>query len=149
LSSRYGLQIRAVEPVDAPGVAELFLSAGRQDAAAALSARLEALSRFPGAVLMAEEWGPPSGVVAVHWFPSLLADQLVARMTAILVAPDARRRGVGRLLLKAASRAARVAGCDVLECFPAQDQPELQAFLLAAGFAQAGATFVRPLRKKS
>jgi aminoglycoside 6'-N-acetyltransferase I len=148
LSSRYGLQIRTPGLADAPALVELFILAGRPDTAAAVSARLEALSGSAGAVLIAEEWGPPSGVVSVHWFPSLLADHMVARMTAILVAPEARRRGVGRLLLKAASRAARVAGCDVLECFPGEEQLGLEGFLLATGFVQAGATFLRPLRKR-
>ena len=107
------------------------------------------MSGFPGAVLIAQEWGPPSGLVALHWYPGLLADALTARLTDILVAPEARRRGLGRLLLKAASRAARLAGCDTLECFRGGDQAELQAFLLAAGFVKAGDKFVRPLRKKS
>ncbi len=149
MSSRYGLQIRAPEPADAAGLAELCLSAGQHIAATAIAARLETMSHFPGAMFLALEWGPPSGLVALHWFPGLLADPLMARLTDILVAPEARRRGLGRLLLKAASRAARLAGCDRLECFPTEGQPALQAFLLAAGFVQLGTHFVRPLRKKS
>ncbi len=149
MSSRYGLQIRAPEPADAAGLADLYRSAGQPIAATAIAARLETMSRFPGAMFLALEWGPPSGVVSLHWFPRLLADPLVARLTDMLVAPEARRRGLGRLLLKAASRASRLAGCDRLECFPPEDQRDLQAFLLAAGFVQAGAHFVRPLRRKS
>jgi GNAT superfamily N-acetyltransferase len=149
VSSRYGLQIRTPDTGDAPGLAELYFSAGVQIAATALAARLETMARCPGAVFIAQEWGPPSGLVALHWYPGLQADPLTARLTEILVAPEARRRGLGRLLLKAASRAARLAGCDMLECFPAACGPEAGAFLLAAGFIQTGSQFVRPLRKKS
>ena len=149
MNSRYGLQIRTPDASDTAGLAELYFSAGVQMAATALAARLETMARFPGALFIAQEWGPPSGCVAIHWYPSLQADRLTARLTDILVAPEARRRGLGRLLLKAASRAARLAGCDTLECFPAPGGPEAWAFLLAAGFVQNDGQFLRPLRKKA
>jgi aminoglycoside 6'-N-acetyltransferase I len=107
------------------------------------------LAGSPGTTLIAQEWGPPSGIIGLQWHLTLLADHPVARMTTLLVAPDARRRGLGRLLLKAASQAARVAGCDMLECFSDAGHPFLDSFLLATGFVQSGQRFVRALRKKS
>ena len=114
-----------------------------------LAARLAALQSFPGIALIAQEWGPPSGLIVLHWYASLAADDPVARMTLLCVAPDARRRGIGRLLVKAASQAARAAGCATLECFAQSDSPALRAFLAATGFSQSAERFVRPLRKKS
>ncbi len=102
----------------------------------------------PGAILLALEWGPPSGVIAVSWRRSLLADMPIAWITTLLVGPDARRRGIGRLLLKAAAQAARTAGCGALRMEATSDQPELTAFSLATGFAQAGVVFERALRKR-
>ncbi len=99
--------------------------------------------------MMAQEWGPPGAIVTLHWYSSLLADQATARLTLLLVAPESRRRGLARLLLKAASRAARQAGCDRLECFASGGQAELRAFLLATGFAQSGEHFLRSLRKNA
>jgi GNAT superfamily N-acetyltransferase len=95
-------------------------------------------------LLIAMEWGPPSGVVAVHWFASLEHDEPVARITTLMVAPEARRRGIGRLLVKAASQAARVAGCGVLEVVGS----EFGAFCGATGFVADGERFVRGLRRR-
>lgn len=73
----------------------------------------------------------------------------VARVSDLLVDPDARRRGVGRALLKAASQAARTAGCDLLLLDVPAVGESLQAFALANGFEADGARLIRPLRKKS
>jgi aminoglycoside 6'-N-acetyltransferase I len=98
-------------------------------------------------VLLAAEWGPPSGIVVLHWYPTIDADQPTAQITTLLVGPEERRRGIGRLLVKAASQAARVAGCGALELLTAPDQPGLRDFCRATGFTEAGTCFVRPLRK--
>jgi GNAT superfamily N-acetyltransferase len=147
MGNRYGLEIRAATSADAPGLAELFVNAGHPVLAHDLADRLDAMRQANGTVLLALEWGPPSGVVAVSWQQTLLKDRPVAQITTLLVGPDERRRGIGRLLLKAASQAARVAGCGTLEV-PA-DEPSLAAFCEATGFAASGTRFVRPLRKKA
>jgi GNAT superfamily N-acetyltransferase len=115
--------------------------------AAALAARLDALRDQHGTVLLAYEWGPPSGLIAVNWFGTLDADQRTARVSTLLVSPDERRRGIARLLLKAATQAARSAGCGTLHLLASADEPTLRAFSEASGFDTLGMTFVRPLRK--
>jgi GNAT superfamily N-acetyltransferase len=127
---------------------ELLGTAGHIIAPAAMAERLEAMRGEPGAVLIAAEWGPPSGVVVVHWYRTLDAAQPTAQITMLLVAPDDRRRGVGRLLVKAAAQAARVAGCGGLEVLAGPEERGLHAFCLATGFLKAGPRFLRPLRKK-
>jgi aminoglycoside 6'-N-acetyltransferase I len=149
MAGRHGLEIRGASAGDAAGIAELLALAGDPVpipamAAEAVAARLDAMRRMQGAVLLALEWGPPSGIVVLHWFQSLLLPRPTARITTLFVAPEARRRGVGRLLVKAASQAARVAGCDALE-MQADCTPQ---FGEAAGFARHGGSLVRPLRKQ-
>ena len=141
--TRYGLEIRAATASDAPGLAELLQAGGVR----ALAERLDALRHAPGTALLALDWGPPAGLVVLHWYRTLDADQPTAQITLLLVAPDDRRRGIGRLLVKAAAQAARVAGCGALELLAPSAQPELQAFCQATGFATAGSRFVRALRK--
>ncbi len=129
---------------DGAGLADILTAAGMAVSPQAMAARLEAM-RDGGAVLVAVTWGPPSGVVAVHWHRSLFADAPVARITTLFVAGDERRRGIGRLLLKAASRAARAHGCDTMTV--TSSDATVRAFCESTGFSPAGAAFERSLRK--
>ena len=147
MKSRYGMEIRSATGTEAQGVAELLATAGLDIPTRVLADRLDAIGREHGAVLIAVEWGPPSGLVLVHWYSTLAADQPTARIASLFVGPDNRRRGIGRALLKAASQAARVAGCGTLELAAGADDPTMQGFCRATGFTEAGTRFVRALRK--
>ena len=149
MGRRYGLEIRTVAAADAAGVAEMLAAAGRTLPASDLAGRLESLRHGSGTAFLALEWGPPSGIVVLHWYPTLLEAAPVAQITTLVVAPDDRRRGIGRQLLKSASQAARMAGCDSLQLLAGPDRSELAAFCRATGFVEAPGGFVRPLRKKS
>lgn len=147
LASRYGLQIRAATPADAAGLAALMEAAGRPVPPSVLEGRLEALRGAPGSVLLAAEWGPPGGVVALSWHRTLNADAPLAEIDSLLVAPADRRRGIGRLLLKAGAQAARAAGCGALVCRVPDSDDSLRDFCVATGFGAAGGVYTRPLRK--
>jgi GNAT superfamily N-acetyltransferase len=149
VSSRRGLEIRAAQAVDAPGLCELLASAGLVIPPADVAARIEALRHGSGTILLAQAWGPPSGVVALHWFNRLDAPKAAAQIDFLLVGTDDRRRGIGRLLVKAASQAARIAGCGVLELVAQPEQPALDAFCRATGFVALGARYERALRKSA
>ena len=99
MASRYGLEIRAADSSDAPGVAELLQAAGLPAPAAAVAGRLERLRAERATILLAVEWGPPSGLIVFHARQTLLADLPRAFVGALVVGPEARRRGIGRLLL--------------------------------------------------
>jgi GNAT superfamily N-acetyltransferase len=148
VSCRHGLSIRAADNGDVNGLAELIRTAGFAIAHDRLASRLSAIRDQPGALLIADEWGPPSGLIAVHWHAVLTADLKVGWISALLVDPARRRNGVARLLLKAASQAARSAGCGELVLSPAVESGDLRAFGLATGFVGAGNTLIRPLRKR-
>ena len=148
MNTRYGMEIRAATSAEAPGLCQLLDAAGHVIPAHILAERLDAIRQGGGAALVALEWGPPSGLIVLHWYRTLDASQPTAQITTLLVGPDERRRGIGRLLVKAAAQAARVAGCGALELSAAAAQPGLHAFCLATGFTEAGPRFVRALRKK-
>lgn len=148
MSNRYGLSVRSAQIADAEGLAELLSSAGSGVAKDRLAQRLAAMLDQPGAVLIADEWGPPSGVIAVHWHAVLTADLKVGSISMLLVDLDRRRNGIARLLLKAASQAARSAGCGELILEAPVGSEDLRAFGLATGFEPTGEIFVRALRKR-
>ena len=149
MASRYGLEIRAATGTDVAGLSVLLRAAGYPTAPEVLAERLDALRQGSGAALVAAEWGPPSGLILLHWYRTLEADLPVAQVTTLLVGPEERRRGIGRLLLKAGAQAARSAGCGALQLLIDPEQPTLHAFADATGFLGAGTVLVRPLRKKS
>lgn len=149
MSSRYGLQIRTAAPADAAGIAELMASVGQAVSAPALIARLEALRREPGTALLALEWGPPSGLIVLHWVRTLESDHPVAQISTLVVGPEERRRGIGRLLIKAGAQAARSAGCGELHLLASPAQPGVREFGVATGFVATGISLARPLRKKA
>ena len=86
--------------------------------------------------------------MVLHWYPTLTAPRPVAQITTLLVGEDERRRGIGRMLVKAAAQAARTAGCGELELTAPADAASLHEFCRATGFAEAGLRFVRPLRRQ-
>ena len=147
MSSRYGLELRKATPADAPGLAELLAASGHTVPAPILAARLDRLQHSPGAALLALEWGPPSGIIVLHWYADLAADHPVAEITTLLVGHAERRRGLARLLLKAASHAARTAGCHEIGMRAPPDAPGLPAFCEATGFTLDGARLRRSLRR--
>jgi len=149
VTQRYGMEIRAATAADAPGLATLLAEAGYPVEAQELAVRLGAMRQAPAAALMAWQWGPPSGLVVLHWYPSLFSPRPVAQVTTLLVATEERRRGIGRMLVKAAAQAARAAGCNDMELTAAPDAPGLAAFCAATGFEAAGTRFTRSLRKRS
>lgn len=148
MGNRYGLEIRAAAGPDAAGLASLLGEAGVAVGAADLAARLDDLQRDGGSALVAVEWGPPSGLIALAPVRTLDAPRPFGLITTLVVAAESRRNGIGRILLKAAGRAARQAGCDrlLLAVGPAQD--DLRAFCAAAGFTDEGRVHTRPLLKR-
>ena len=148
MSSRYGLSIRAANSGDVDGLAELLKTGGWTIGRDALTARLSAVQDQPGSLLIADEWGPPSGLIVVHWHAVLTADLKQGWISALLVDPDRRRNGVARLLLKAASQAARSAGCDKVSLHASDTVGDLRAFGLGAGFVETGQILARLLRKR-
>ena len=144
---RFGMEIRAATPMDAPGLATLLTDAGQDADGAALARRLAAL-RQGGTALIASQWGPPSGLILLHWYATLDEDRPTAQVTTLVVAPEERRRGIGRLLLKAAAQAARAAGCGRMELLAAPGDAALMQFCQATGFVESGLRHVRSLHRQ-
>lgn len=148
MGTRYGLEIRAAVSGDASGLAAMMTEAALAIGPVEFAGRLEALQRAGGTALVAVEWGPPSGLVVLSHHRTLEASQPVGLITTLLVAQDSRRRGIGRVLLKAAARTARQAGCEQLLLNAEPGQVDLRAFCAATGFAEAGSVLTRPLLRR-
>ena len=141
---RYGVEVRSAQVADAPEFARLLGNVSARD----MAERLELMrAHSSGAVLVATGYSGLSGIIALGWAPVLYDHRPVAHITALVVDPAERRRGIGRLLLKAASQAARTAGCYFVELAAGPGQDAVEAFCLKTGFTPRGAVFGRLLRK--
>ncbi|WP_376097293.1 GNAT family N-acetyltransferase [Roseomonas sp. CCTCC AB2023176] len=138
------MDIRGAQPADATEIAALLSILGEPVTPREATLRLEGVAGGPAAALVATNWaGTVIGFVALSWGPSPLFGRPVARLTALVVEEAERGAGIGRLLVKAASQAARQAGCDAMEATAADPR-----FLEAIGFARSGEAMTRPLRKR-
>jgi aminoglycoside 6'-N-acetyltransferase I len=130
--------IRRAAPSDAEALAPLLGALGYPSEPAAVAARLQALLRSErDAVLVAEGEGGGAvvGVLALHWGPMLHQSAPVARIGSLVVADEARGRGVGGRLVREAAAVARAEGCGVLELTTGRQRHAAHAFYAAQGFA--------------
>ena len=148
VTPRSGFEVRAATPADAPGLAPLLATVGKVLDERALADRLGALHQGAGTALVATQWGPPSGLVVLHRYQAIDEARPTAQITMLLVGAEDRRRGLGRLLIKAAAQAARSAGCGQLELLTTTEATSLREFCRATGFAEVGLRLVRSLRKQ-
>ena len=121
--------IRPATPDDAKAVAALLAALGYPSDVDAIRERLGETDR----VLLAE---PDAGLVALHRIPRLAEGGCFVRITALVVSPSHRGRGVGRALLAAAEQQAREWGAALLEVSSGRrpERDTAHGLYLAAGY---------------
>lgn len=140
------LDIRNAQPGDADDVAALLSHLGYPCTPAEAGERIHVLSADASQVLLlARTEGRVCGLVALHFLYYLPLGAWICRITALVVAPDAQRQGLGRHLLAEAGARARHARCVRLELTTALHRTEAHAFYRACGFADSSLRFSRAL----
>jgi GNAT superfamily N-acetyltransferase len=139
--------IRTPHPPDAllAQIAELLEGEGYTGEAASIARRLELLPR-EDRILMALEAELLLGYAHLRITRDLAADE-TAEIVSIVVRPDHRRRGIGRMLVAAAETWARQAGRARLLLRTDVVRTPAHAFYVALGYQKAATTidFVRDL----
>jgi aminoglycoside 6'-N-acetyltransferase I len=110
--------VRLASPQDAAPIASLLGELGYPTDAGSVRTRMRRLLTEGGAdardivfLAVEPELPQPLGLLALHRFTALHDDADVALIMALVVAEQARGRGVGRQLVDAAAEAARGWGC--------------------------------------
>lgn len=132
--------IREARPEDAEEVAALLAELGYPMEAEEAGRRLAGATER---VLVAADGGRLAGLVAVAIGSQIVAPRPLARVTALVVRPEARRTGTGRRLMDAAVGLAREAGCAGVE-LTSGIRPEREAshrFYEAYGFKRTSYRF--------
>jgi GNAT superfamily N-acetyltransferase len=139
--------VRDARPSDAEGIALLLTELGYPVSAQRLGRRLQVLAGERATrVFVAEAGDELCGVAAIHSMHMLERDDPTCRLTALIVAPEARGRGVGRALLARAEREARGRGCVQLEVTTAEHRAGAHEFYQRMGFEERPKRYVLELR---
>lgn len=134
------LRIREARPADAEGVTALLGAA-----ADGLAARIAAARKAGEPPLVADEGGSLLGIVAFHALPLLQEEAPLGRLTLLLVAPDARRRGVGRALVEEAEARLADRGCARIEALAEIELAAAPDFFRRLGWTRSAYRYARPL----
>jgi len=140
------MECRPASAEDAGRIAELLEQLGYPASLEAVARRLQSLEASQADhVWVAERDGTVVGLVAIHVSGSLAYDGDVAKVSAIVVDPAARRQGIGEQLMALAEREARRRGCVLLFLTTAERRKDAQAFYRTIGFEETGRRFAKTL----
>ena len=145
VESRTPVAIRPAEDADAPELAALLAHLGYPANAADLPDRLLRLRSDGDDAFVAVLDGVTVGLATVHSRAVLHVARPVAQLTALVVPPAMRGRGVGRALVVAAEQWARAQDADRLVVTTALHRAEAPLFYERLGFEHTGRRYVRKL----
>ena len=138
--------VRGVEPGDAADVAALLDALGYPCSEAEATERIEHFREDPRQfLLLALSNGTPCGLVAMKLNYSLTRGADVARITALVVSPDAHGQGIGRRLLREVETLARRNRAVRVEVTSNPSRTGAHAFYHACGYSDGSRHFAKPL----
>jgi GNAT superfamily N-acetyltransferase len=140
---RAAVRIRVATDADAPAMASLLAYLGYPADPADLPERLRRMRAAGDDALVAEMDGAAVGLATVHARAVLHVARPVAQLTALVVPPEMRGRGVGRALVAQAERWGRERGADRLVVTTALHRADAPLFYEALGFEHTGRRYVR------
>lgn len=138
-------QIRAARPADSGPIAALIALLGHPIAEPDVRKNLAALARLGEAPLVATLGKRVVGLAGVHRMVVVHRDAPVGRIPILVVAEDARGRGIGRMLVEAAEKQLREAGCKLVEITSNDRLAQAHAFYRHLGFERTSLRFVKTL----
>lgn len=139
------LTLRRATAGDAAAIASLLEALGYPVEPTDVPRRLAAVEADGGVAMLVVDGDLALGLVAVSAYAVLHAPGPVGYIGALVVAPDARGRGVGRLLVSAAEEWARGRGCVRLSLTSAEHRTDAHQFYPRCGLPYTGRRYSRTL----
>ena len=135
--------MRAATAADAERLAGLLTEEGYPAGTSDLAARIARFSTPASRVVVAEAGGEVVGFIAFHVIDRFEVDERFVRIVALVVDPGVRERGVGRLLMAEAERAAIEVGAAYLEITAGHHRPEARQMYESLGYDAGVAAYLR------
>ena len=139
------VEIRRATDADASSIATLLAHLGYPAEADEVPERLQRLRSAGDEAFVAEIDRATVGLATVHSRAVLHAARPVVQLTALVVPPEMRGRGVGRALVDEAERWAKTRGADRLVVTTALHRAEAPLFYERIGFEHTGRRYVKRL----
>jgi ribosomal protein S18 acetylase RimI-like enzyme len=138
--------LRQATPEDGFGLSELLGTLGYPCPPEEASQRvIDLRADDDQSLIVADLQGVLAGMVCVGFSYYLPLGALTCRISALAVAPQAQRRGVGRLLLREVEALARNAGAVRIELTSAAHREDAHAFYRACNYQDGALRFVKRL----
>jgi predicted N-acetyltransferase YhbS len=143
--------IRRAEASDAQELSELVSQLGYPSSPPEISARLEKLGKYEGAIALVavNGFGEVVGLVTAHLVPSIHDNQPVAWLTTLVVLEDARGAGIGSSLVGEIEKWAVKNGAKRLAVTSATHREEAHAFYEKRDYDRTGVRFGKVFRPTS
>jgi GNAT superfamily N-acetyltransferase len=143
------IQLRNATPADAQAISSLLADLGHNTPSSEIPARLEAVRKAGGVVLVAvDERDHPVGLMSLAKHVTIHAPRPIAYITALVTSSATRRRGVGQLLVAAAKEWAIAHECVRLSVTSAERRSDAHAFYPACGLPYTGRRFAMEIPGK-
>ena len=140
------ITLRPARATDAEHIAVLMTELGYPSTAASVKDRLDhVLQSETSRCVVAQEAGTALGLMAAELIPYFPTGTTVCRVTAVVVASQHRRRGIGDMLMAAADAFARDHHCSGIELTSAERRVEAHRFYERIGFSRTAFRFFRAL----
>jgi len=137
------VRIRPATDADTAALALLLAHLGYPADAAELPERLRRLRSAGDDAFVADVDGATVGLATVHSRYVLHGARPVVQLTALVVPPEMRGRGVGRALVHEAERWGKARGADRLVVTTALHRADAPLFYERLGFEQTGRRYVK------
>lgn len=138
-------EVREAKAGDAAAIGELIGLLDHPVDAKGVRKRIASLAREKVAPLVATIGKQVVGLCGIHRMVTVHRDDPVGRITILVVADDARGKGIGRMLAETAEERLRKLGCAMVEVTSNDRLPQAHAFYRRLGYERTGIRLMKSL----
>ena len=138
-------KLRDAKPTDAARIAELILFLGHEATEKSVRKNLSRLKKIGETPIVATLDRTVVGFIGVHRMVTVHRDAPVGRIPVLVVAKEAQKLNLGRMLVEAAEAWCRKQGCKLIEVTSNDRRAEAHAFYRHMGYERTSVRFFKKL----